>query len=236
MEMHKTQIGILNKLLFFTEAKYTDLKIDPQIGNNTFQFHLNKVIESGLVIKNSNGNYSLTKYGKKIANQINTDQNRLIDRRKISVHLYCIRYLDANPEVLMYTRAKHPFFGKQGFPTGKVLLGENFYDSAKRELKEEMNLEGEPKLFNIIHWIVREEKTKELLDDKVFLDFFIKDPVGNLKGSNEGEYLWIPIAELNRFILKPFNTIEVYENAIKRIMNFNGSISFDEFEQLTNDF
>lgn len=236
MEPHKTQIGILNKLLFTKEAKYSDLKINQKIENNTFQFHLNKVIRNKWVVKNMNGTYSLTQDGKKIANHIDTNQNKLVERRKISVHLYCIREINSEIETLIYTRTKHPFFGNQGFPAGKVLLGESFTDAAKRELSEETNLEGDPILFNIVHYLVKDKEKRELLDDKLFLDFFIKNPRGNLIGSDEGLYKWISIKDISNEIKKPFNDIQTYQRALDRIVNFDGSISFEEFEQFTNDF
>ena len=236
MELHNTQIGILNKLLFSIESKYSDLKIEPNMENNTFQFHLDKVIQNGLVLKNINGKYSLTKAGKKIANHINTESNTLVERRKISVHLYCVKEINSKLQTLMYTRTKHPFFGSQGFPAGKVLLGENFTEAARRELKEETNLEGTPILFNIVHYLVKDKETKELLDDKLFLDFFIKKPMGDLVNSNEGKYQWIPINDIREHIKKPFNTIQTYQTALERIINFSGNINFEEFEQFTDDF
>ncbi len=174
---HQTQIGILNKLLFAEKLRYKDLKFDKSIENNTFQFHLNKVIEMGYIKKEA-GYYSLTKEGKKFANHIITDKNQLIKPRKVSVHLYCIRGKGNKQECLIYTRKKHPFYGKQGFPAGKVEHGEIFSDAARRELKEETNLSGNPILFNIFHILVRDTKTKELLDDKLFLDFFYSRAYG----------------------------------------------------------
>ena len=234
--MHDTQIGILNKLLFKKGCRYSDLKIDSKIENNTFQFHLNKVIKQGLVRKDGTGTYSLTKKGKKIANHIDVENNIIVERQKLSVHLYCTRQGDSGKETLMYTRKKHPFYNMQGFPTGKILLGEEFVQAAKRELKEETNLDGEPVLFNIVHYLVKDKQTKELLDDKIFLDFFIKDPNGKLLPNEEGEYKWVKISEIEKCILRPFYDIETYKVAFKRIEHFKGVVNIEEFNHFTDKF
>lgn len=235
-ELHPTQIGILNKLLFATQLRHSELKFDPTIENNTFKFHLDKVIKDGYVQKNEKGYYSLTVEGKKLATHIDTDKNTIVGRRKVSVHLYCLKENAGSYFTLFYTRLKHPFYGKQGFPAGKVQEGEKFQDAAKRELKEETNLTGNPVLFHISHYLVKDKTTNNLLDDKIFLDFFIKNPEGDLMGSNEGDYKWIPTNDLRKYILNPFDTVEVYETAFARIEKYDGSVGFEELEQLTSDF
>lgn len=236
MKLHRTQTGILNKLLFTKGARYNELKVDEEVENNTFQFHLNKMITSGYVNKTDQGLYELTKQGKKVANNIITEENRFTKPRKISVHLYCIREKDGKRETLMYTRKKHPFYGNQGFPVGSVKLGEVFETAAERELKEETNLTGKPTLFNVTHYLVKDKDTKELLDDKLFFDFFINSPEGSVKSSKEGFYEWILLSDLKKKIKKPFNSIETYKKAFELINNYSGLISFEEIEQFTSEF
>lgn len=232
---HETQLGILNKLLFAKGLKYKDLKYDTSIENNTFQFHLTKVIDLGYVSKKGEV-YSLTKEGEKLAIHIDTDKNKLVEVRKVSVHIFCIRKGKMGKECLIYTRLKHPFYGKQGFPAGKVHYGENFIDAAKRELEEETQLTGKPILFNISHILVKDKKTKELLDDKLFLDFFVDEPKGELIGNKEGDFRWIPIKEIDRYMPNPFNGVEIYKKALEQIEKFDGVVHFEENDHLILDF
>lgn len=234
-DLHPTQLGILNKLLFAPSLRYSDLKIDPEMENNTFQFHLEKVITIGYVTKHKAG-YSLTTKGKKIATHIKTESNEIIKIRKVSASLYCVRDNDDGPETLCYTRFKHPFYGKQGFPTGKIDLGEQFTSAARRELEEETGLTGDPILFKIIHYLVKDEKSGELLDDKLFFEYFFKNPTGTLRGSDEGEYFWAPIETIHKYIIRPFDSIEIYQKALFHILNFNGEVLFEEHDHVTNDF
>lgn len=236
-KLHPTQLGILNRLLFAPNLRYSELKIDPKLENNTFQFHLDKMLKDGYVQKDSQGQYVITTKGKKTATYIDTESNTLVQNRRISARLFCLRDVaHGSPDVLIYTRKKHPFYDHQGFPSGKITYGEVFNKAALRELLEETGLTGKPVLFNISHQLVKNRGTKELLDDKLFFDFFIKNPTGQLKGNQEGEFTWIKFNELDSFIKKPFESLDIYHKLLEQILNFSGVVTFEEIEHLTEGF
>ena len=230
--LHPTQMGILNRLLFGQELRYTDLKIDPDIENNTFQFHLNKVIDLGYVEKTQDG-YMLTEKGKVVANYIDIPKNEFSLNRKSSVRLYILRDTDLGREVLIKRRFKHPFYGQQGFPTGKILKGELFADAALRVAHNELNLEGNPKLIRVVHYLVKVKNSLELLDDKLFFDFYINNPSGELKFSPASFFEWILLKDFDKHMTQPMNKIEEYKSAFELIDKDDASIAFLEGDQVT---
>ncbi len=239
--LHPTQTGILNQLLFAKTLRFTDLKIDPEIENNTFQFHLNKVIELGYVEKTALG-YSLTEEGKILANYIDIPKNKFTVNRKSSVRLYCMRDRSDDQknkiarEVLIKTRFKHPFFGLQGFPTGKILAGEYFVDAAKRVAQSELALSGNPQLIRVAHYMVKSERTGKLLDDNIFFDFYINNPAGELSFSTASHFEWVPLSNFEKHMVNPIDDIEDHFTAFELLANFKGEIKFLEREHVVGNF
>ena len=113
-QLHPIQLGILKKLLFTNQARYTDIKPSPQIENNQFQFHLESLVNRGYVNKTGDG-YQLSVRGKEYAGRIDTEgEVKIIRQAKIGAFVCPIRKTSDNQtEVLMYTRLKQPFYGSQ---------------------------------------------------------------------------------------------------------------------------
>lgn len=133
---HPIQLQILKKLLFVKSVKFTDLKPDKDIENNQFDFHLDQLIRFEYIEKLGK-EYSLTSVGKEFANRMDTDKTTINIQAKISAVVAPVRInKDGEKEFLIYTRLKHPFYGCQGFMSGKIAYGEAVLEAASRELKE----------------------------------------------------------------------------------------------------
>jgi 8-oxo-dGTP pyrophosphatase MutT (NUDIX family) len=233
-QLHKVQLGILKKLLFSDSTTYTQMKPDPEMGNNQFDFHLKTLMSVGLVTK-INSQYKLTQKGKEYANRMDTDINKIPMQAKLSVWV-CITRGVSKKEYLIGTRLKQPFFGKQGFIAGKIKFGEEILDAARREMKEETNLEGEPSLVLIRHFLVFDKKTNKLLEDKFMFLCRVDDPKGELANNEEVKLDWIKESELREKITEPFERIDDFIDIVNIAKNFKKEVLFQEVKEYTDNF
>jgi ADP-ribose pyrophosphatase YjhB (NUDIX family) len=110
---------------------------------------------------------------------------------KYAVFLIAIKEEKGKKYLLIQKRLKEPYFGYQGFITGKVKFGEELIDAAKRELLEESGLTGEFE-FKGAHRDIVYSKEKKLLEDKVFHLFIITNCEGRLLTDIEGgKNFWV---------------------------------------------
>lgn len=234
-QLHETQLAILKKLLFSPELRYTDLKPNHKMDNNQFDFHLDKMIDAGHIEK-VEGGYALSSAGKEYANRIDTDVDKIIKQAKIGAFICSTRDYEGQKQYLIYTRHKHPFYGCQGFPAGKVNFGEAITDAAQREFKEETNLDGDAKLVMIKHYRVYDTNTGNLLEDKFLHLCHIHNPQGNLVGNNEGVYSWINESDLKKYVTNHFTSWDDFMTEIEAIKNFTGEVKFLEVTYKSEKF
>jgi hypothetical protein len=115
-QLHPLQLKMLKKLLFAPQLKYTELKPEEHIENNQLSFHLNTLITMGYIQK-IDQHYVLTAQGKEYANRMDSGEHHVQLQAKVGVLVCATRGQGDNIEYLIYTRGKHPFFGKQGLIT-----------------------------------------------------------------------------------------------------------------------
>jgi 8-oxo-dGTP pyrophosphatase MutT (NUDIX family)/predicted transcriptional regulator len=232
-DLHFIQMSILKKLLFAESLKFSELRPDNNVENNLLTFHLDRLIKDGLVQKTEDG-YKLTPTGKEFANRMDTDNNKVQRQGKISALQCCYRNINGELEFLVYTRLKHPFYGCQGYPSGKVQYGEQVIAASKRELLEETGLIGDPEIFMIDHYIVY--KDNELVEDKYFYFCRYLNPTGELTQSEEGKFEWVKESELDKVWTKPAEPIERMRYINERIKDTKSPLTFSESIHHTDNF
>ena len=231
-QMHPIQLQILKKLLFSEGLRFSQLKPDKVLENNQFSFHLDQLITSGYVQKD-HVDYVLTTLGKEFANRMDTDKLSIKPQAKLSVLLCCQRDHDQKLQYLIYTRRKHPFYGCQGFFSGKVSYGERITEAAKRELKEETNLEGDPHLIGIVHYRVFDKMSRDLIEDKFFYVCSVVNPIGVLQGDDEGIYEWVNSDDVLTYITQPF---ESFAELYVCVVTATSSLFFEERDEYSEKF
>lgn len=233
---HEIQMHILTKLQFSDGLRYSDMKPEGMFENNQFQYHVDRLLDEQMIAK-EDSKYRLTTKGKTFANSIVSEEKKIHRYAKTSVRLTCFRG-DDELEILIYRRLKHPFYGGEGVFAGKLNYGEPLTEGALRELKEETNLVGGADLFRIDRFIVKDKQTGQLLEDKFFYNFVVRNLKGELKGNDEGEYRWIKVKEIEQELKNPFEAIEDVVDLINEANNFvpGNNVSFVEVTQVTEKF
>ncbi len=225
-KLHPIQNQTLKNLMFSTGLRYTEMKPDREMENNQFQFHLDQLIKNNLVTKDSEV-YKLTEPGKQYVKLVDNQTGEIIKQPHISVRAACVRKDGRENEYLFYTRLKHPYYGCQGFPAGKLEHGEIIAEALLRELKEETGLSGNPDLIAITHYLDINKKG-ECLTDKIMFLFIVKNTTGVLTDSEEGKYEWVKRSEVLQKVTKPFESIEGLLTELDMIDSFEGKINFIE--------
>jgi ADP-ribose pyrophosphatase YjhB (NUDIX family) len=233
-DMHPIQLQILRKLLFSEGIRFSDLKPDTEMENNQFDFHLDQLITNNY-IKKTDSIYTLTTVGKEFANRMDTANLSIKPQAKISVLLCCRRKQKGKIQYLIYTRLKHPFYGCQGFFSGKVAYGEFVMEAAKRELKEESNLEGTPRAIGVVHYRVFDKNSRDIIEDKFMYACLVEDPKGELIGDQEGKYEWVNEDEVLTYIKKPFESFEELYTQVKSAST-SSTFFFEERDEYTERF
>lgn len=216
--MHPAQVAILHALLFRPSAGFAELQKASGLSSDHFNFHLQKMLEQKLIVKNTSSRYHLTHSGKEYANRFDTDA-RVVERQPKVAVLLLVEGDEGR--LLCQQRLKQPFYGFWGRPTGKVRWGETILEAAARELKEETNLVADLKLIEIYHKIDFQTESKELLEDKIFFTVHATNAQGRLHEAFEGgRNAWMTLEELRREA-KIFDGMEkAYETIRRKNLSF----------------
>lgn len=155
-------------------------------------YHLKQLIRFGLV-KKTNALYSLTDKGKDYSGSLDDAMKHVEKLPKTSVIVWAMRKRpDGVNEYLVNKRLRHPYYGKVGRITGKVLFGESLEDAAQRELYEETGLQANFMKLDAVYHKIRKRPDGSIVQDNIFFIFFMSDLVGTLVPRTEfQENFWI---------------------------------------------
>jgi hypothetical protein len=208
---------ILEKLMYSPKLRFTDMQIKDMTSKH-FTYYLKKLLEEKLITKEK-GLYFLTDQGKDYVARLDEANMTHEKPPKIGVAIFPIRNKkDTDFECLVNKRLKQPYYGMVGAFTGKIRFGEDFEQTARRELLEEAGLTGD----FTMKGVVRKFGSKVTGDSKVRIQdqIFILFKVTNLKGQFKKK-----IKDQKNFWLK-------HSNLSKRADLFNSYIDF--LDKVTN--
>jgi ADP-ribose pyrophosphatase YjhB (NUDIX family)/predicted transcriptional regulator len=210
IKLHEAQMSILRELLFLPAAGFAELQKPTGLTSDHFTFHINRLMEIGLVERKDRGQYTLTTAGKEFANRLDTDEHTVERQAKLCVLVATTRKRTPGvTEYLIQQRLKQPFYGKHGFMTGKLRWGENVLIGGARELLEETNLNADLRLAGIWHKIDHNDDGR-LLEDKHFFVIHAQNPRGELaKTFDGGANFWYTKAEIEQLDNKFDSMFEV---------------------------
>lgn len=199
VKIHDAQTAILRELLFHPQATFATLQKQTAMSSDHFNFHVQKLVDLGLVEKVARGTYTLTPKGKEHANKLDTDSNTVERQPKAAVLMVIEKQVDGRALYLIQERLKQPFYGFWCCPSGKIRWGETIIDAAERELLEETGLRATHRFAGIYHELVYEQESGDQLEDKIFFVIHCTDTNGSILESFEGgRNVWMTREEASK--------------------------------------
>lgn len=183
---HEIRDEILRKLMHTPGMQFNELwgKDTGEVRSNKFAYHLKLMCDADLIEKRGE-KYYLSSQGKSLAVFIDGTTGKKEKQPLVNV----VMVVYDGDKILLHQRLKEPFYGYYGFPGAKLHFGETILGCAKRELKEETNLEADVELVGMMNC--------HTFNDQILsyhhTQFIIKctNPKGELKEEDrEGTFVW----------------------------------------------
>ena len=141
-ELHHIQKEIILSLAHHSPQRFSQLQ-PPTIPNNTFSYHLKKLLQSDYVAM-VDGGYEATRKALKTLQYADS----LNEKNTNPVYITAVHVTNNEGKVLLLRRSNPPFVGWYCVPAGLVHQGENLEQAALRELFEKSSIEASTLEFN----------------------------------------------------------------------------------------
>lgn len=138
-DLHHIQKSVLLSLATQSPQRFSELQ-PPRVPNNTFSYHLKKLLDFGYVELSDKG-YSPTRKALK-----HIGMNGAQRQYSAPILLTMLYITNDNGEVLLINRNTRPFQGWYGLPSGMIHVGESFDQAAQRELHEKTPIQTDQPL------------------------------------------------------------------------------------------
>jgi hypothetical protein len=188
------QNHIISALKNAKNLRYSELMPEEEVPNDLFNYHLQFLVKKGLVNKQDEG-YSLSEYGVKLVADpyfFGSDP-KISSLYKMNVITIVSRKNGKQIEILNQLRKSNPSYGKVGVMGGIVQKGEHVEAAATRKLRKETGLTAQ---FRIVGMERRIMYVKgELFSDILFPIAYADECSGEVKNTEYGDNMWVPIDE-----------------------------------------
>lgn len=208
------QRDIISRLKQADTLRYAQLKPDPDIPNDLYNYHLRKLVADGLVDKKDQG-YTLSERGKRhVADTHHTsDQgDRLF---KFNALLIVTREIDGVLHVLNQRRGAQPSYGIVGIPGGTILKSEPLLDGAARKLQQETGLTGTFRYLGTERRIMYRDA--QLFSDVLFPFCLCIDASGEPTNTEFGDNFWIRIDDAITNDARPHDHIDYIPRVLRAL-------------------
>lgn len=133
---HHLQKQILQKLSIKTTARFAEMRPEG-IESNSFTYHLRELVKQKLVIKNSDGTYTITARGTHATAHLVHSPIEILELAH-SVLLMAVR--SSNNNWLLQKRLTPPMQGKYGFIYAEPNANEHIAITAQKTVEEKTNI------------------------------------------------------------------------------------------------
>lgn len=184
---HHIQKSIVYALALTPSARFGELKPD-DVENKLFDYHLKKVLATGLVEKLNSGEYTLTPLGRRVGKDALKKSDHLIDRAYSVIFMAIRRQSDG--AWLLCRRKTHPLFDRVGFMNAQPELEVPIAETAAHVAAQKTGLQCDFQVRGSGYLRVYDDDQLESFTHFTLLECL--DASGDLEQLDElAEYFWV---------------------------------------------